>query len=46
MRTIRSPAFLFAGKCRCESFVTAWRMLSSMVPLISPPIVCASGMFM
>ena len=30
----------------CANFVTAWRMLSSMLPETSPPIVCASGMFM
>ena len=30
----------------CANFVTAWRMLSSIVPLTSPPIVWASGMFM
>ncbi len=42
IRMMRSAACWFAGKCRCASLVTACRMLSSMVPLISPPIVCAT----
>ncbi len=30
----------------CDSFVTAWRTLSSIEPDTSPPCVCATGMFM
>ena len=44
--TIRSAASAHAGKWMCANLVTAWRMLSSIVPETSPPIVCASGMFM
>jgi hypothetical protein len=46
MRTIRSAASEHAGKWTCANFVTACRIDSSMLPDTSPPIVCASGMFM
>ncbi len=37
--TIRSAASEHAGKWMWANFVTAWRMLSSIVPDTSPPIV-------
>src|SRR3989338_1213319 len=34
------------GKCRCASLVMACLTLSSIVPVTSPPSMCAKGMFM
>ena len=43
---MRSAASRLAGKWMWANLVTAWRIDSSMVPLTSPPMVWASGMFM
>ena len=45
MLMIRRAASSLAGKWMWASLVIAWRILSSMVPVTSPPMVWASGMF-